>query len=66
MREQHHFTAIRVEVLKFKEKLIFYELFEWLQTLKRVFDYKGIYEVKLVSLKLRKYAYIWCINFVAK
>jgi len=46
------------------------ELFlAWLKTLERVFDYKdvpGEKKVKLMALKLRKYASIWWANVVAK
>ena len=41
----------------------------WLRTVERVFDYKDIPDekkVKLVALKLRKYASIWWANLVAK
>jgi len=41
---------------------------DWLRSVERVFDYKVVPEekVKLVALKLRKYAYIWWANVVAK
>ena len=41
---------------------------DWLQTVERVFEYKDIPDdkkVKLVALKLRKYASIWWANLVA-
>ena len=41
---------------------------DWLQTVERLFKYKDISDdkkVKLVALKLRKYASIWCANLVA-
>jgi len=42
---------------------------DWLQTAERIFDYKDIpkgKKVKLVALKLQKYASIWWANLVAK
>jgi len=42
---------------------------DWLRTVERVFDYKDVPDekkVKLVALKLRKYASIWWANLVAK
>ena len=42
---------------------------DWLRTVGRVFDYKDVLEqkkVKLVALKLQKYASIWWANVVAK
>jgi len=42
---------------------------DWLQTVERVFDFKDIPEekkVKLVALKLRRYASTWWANVVAK
>ena len=42
---------------------------DWLQMVERVFNYKDIPDekkVKLVALKLRKYASIWWANLVTK
>jgi len=42
---------------------------EWLQAVERAFECKEISEekkVKLVVLKLRKYASLWWINLLAK
>jgi len=42
---------------------------DWLRTVERVFDYKDVpheKKVKLMALKLRKYASIWWANLVAK
>jgi len=42
---------------------------DWLQTIERVFEFKDFPEekkVKLVALKLRKYASIWWLNVVSK
>jgi len=42
---------------------------DWLQNVERIFEFKDILEgkkVKLVPLKLRKYAFIWLSNVVSK
>ena len=65
-RESHlHF---RVDIPKFEGQLDSDLLLDWLQTMERVFEYKVIPDdkkVKLVALKLRKYASIWWANLVA-
>jgi len=48
-----------VDIPEFEGKLDLHELLDWLQTVERMFDYKDIpneKKVKLVALKLRKYA----------
>jgi len=58
-----------VEILEFEGKLAPYEFFEWLQTVERILEYKDIpedWKVKLVALRLRKYASLWWINLNAK
>jgi len=48
--------------LEFKGKLDPDEFLEWMQTVERIFEYEEIPEdkkVKLVALKLRKYAPLW-------
>ena len=45
------------------------EISEWLHTVQRVFDYKGVSEakeVKLIAIKLRKYADHWWTNCCKK
>ena len=42
---------------------------DWLNTVKRVFEYKEVPDdkkIKLVALKLRKYASVWWSNVEAK
>lgn len=41
------------------------EFLDWLHTVERVFDFKEVSDerkVKIVPLKLRKYASLWCEN----
>ena len=45
------------------------DFLEWLQTVERVFEYKEIpdeQKVKVIALKLRKYASLWWTNLLAK
>jgi len=45
------------------------EFFEGVQIIKRVFEYKDVLEdkkVKLVALKIRKYASLWWENLIKK
>ena len=68
-RNQSNFGDIKVEVSEFEGRLDPDEFIEWLQTVERVFDYKEIPEdkkVKLVALRLRKYASLWWTNLCAK
>jgi len=58
-----------VEVPEFEGKLDPNEFLKWLPTGEGVFDYKEILEdkkVKLVALRLRKYASLWRTNVCAK
>ena len=53
------FNDFKVDILEFEGKLDPNEFLEWMQTVKRIFEYKEILaekKVKLVALKLRKYA----------
>jgi len=46
-----------------------YEFLKWLQTIQRVFEYNDVSQgkkVKLVALKLRKYASLWWENVIEK
>jgi len=59
----------RVDIPEFEGQLDPDSFLDWLHTVERVFDYKDIPEetkVKLVALKLRKYASIWWANLVSK
>ena len=59
----------RVEIAKFEGKLDPNEFIEWLSTVKQIFEYEEIQEdkkVKLVALRLRKYASSWWIKLCAK
>jgi len=68
-RHQPNLNDIRVKVLEFEGKLDPDEFFEWLQTVERVFEFKDILEdkkVKLVALKLMKYASFCWTNLLTK
>jgi len=68
-RNQVNTNDFRVEVPKFEGKLDPEEFIDWLNTVERVFEYKDIPDdkkVKLVALRLRKYACLWWTNFNAK
>jgi len=57
-----------VDIPKFEGQLDLDLFLDWLRMVERVFDYKDVPEekkVKLVPLKLRKYASIWWANVVA-
>ena len=63
-----HFD-FKVDIPEFEGKLDPDEFLDWLQTVERVFDFKDIPDekkVKLVALKLRRYASTWWANIVAK
>jgi len=65
-REAH--LDFRVDIPEFEGQLDPDHFIDWLQTVERVFDYKDIPDdkkVKLVALKLRKYASIWWQNLVS-
>jgi len=59
----------RVEVPEFEVKLDPEEFLDWLHSVERVFEYKdvpGDKKVKLVALRLKKYASMWWTNVCAK
>ena len=59
----------KVEVPEFEGKLDPEEFLDWRHMVERVFEYKDIPEekkVKLVALRLRKYASLWWTNLCAK
>ena len=54
---------------EFEGKLDPEDFLDWLHTVERVFEYKDIPEdkkVKLIALRLRKYASLWWTNLCAK
>ncbi|VFQ88380.1 unnamed protein product [Cuscuta campestris] len=62
-------TDFKVDLLTFEGKNDPDEFLEWLETVDRVFDFKDVPEdkkVKLVALKLRKYASTWWTNTATK
>jgi len=59
----------RVEIPKFEGKLSPDEFLEWMYTIECIFEYKDVPEdkkVKLVAVRLRKYASLWWTNLCAK
>ena len=59
----------RVDIPEFEGKLDPEEFLDWISTVERVFEYKDVPEdkkVKLVALKLQKYASLWWTNLCAK
>ena len=65
-RSHHDF---KVDIPEFEGQLDPDIFLDWLQTVERVFEFKDIPDdrkVKLVALKLRKYASIWWSNVVSK
>jgi len=70
-RSNYNFNSneFRVDIPEFEGKLDPEEFLDWLNTVERVFDYKEVPEdkkVKLVALKLRKYASLWWTNLCTK
>ena len=68
-RQGSNLEDFRVEIPEFEGKLDPDHFLDWLQTIERIFEYKEVPEenkVKLVALKLRKYASIWWANLTAK
>ncbi|VFQ77859.1 unnamed protein product [Cuscuta campestris] len=62
-------TDFKVDLPTFESKNDPDEFLEWLETVERVFDFKDVLEdkiVKLVALKLRKYASTWWTNTSTK
>ena len=63
------FNDFKLEISEFEGQLYLDLFLGWLRTIERVFEYKDIPEgkkVKLVAVKLRKYASIWWSNVVSK
>ena len=68
-RRTPNFHEFKVDLPEFEGKLDPDDFLEWLQTVERIFEYKEIPEdqkVKLVALKLRKYASLWWSNLLTK
>jgi len=68
-RLQANFTDFSVEVPKFKCKQDPEEFLDWMHTVVHVFEYKDVQEdkkVKLLALRLRKYASLWWTKLCAK
>jgi len=69
IRREGSYGDFKVDIPEFEGQLDPDYFLDWLQTVERVFEYDDILEdkkVKLVALKLRKYASIWWANLVAK
>nr|GEW87634.1 RNA-directed DNA polymerase [Tanacetum cinerariifolium] len=65
----HYSNDIKVDIHEYNGKLDPDEFVEWLRTVELVFDYKQTTEdnkVKVVALKLRKYASTWWSNVCLK
>jgi len=68
-RSTQNSNDFRVDIPEFESKLYPKEFLNWLSIVELVFEYKDMPEdkkVKLVSLKLRKYASLWWTNLYAK
>ncbi|PWA34626.1 hypothetical protein CTI12_AA617250 [Artemisia annua] len=64
-----HSNDIKVDIPEYDGKLDPDEFVEWIRTVERVFDYKETTDdnkVKIVALKLRKYASTWWSNVCLK
>ena len=65
-REAH--LDFRVDIPEFEGQLDPDQFIDWLQTVERVFEYKDVPDdkkVKLVALKLRRYASVWWQNVIS-
>jgi len=68
-RGQGNSNDFRVEIPVYEGKLDPEEFLDWLHTVERVFECKDVSEekkVKLVALRLRKYASLWWTNLCVK
>jgi len=62
-------SNFKVKILEFEGQLNLDEFVDWMNAVKRVFKYNDVPDdkkVKLVALKLRKYASIWWSNVLSK
>jgi len=68
-RTHQNSNDFKVKIPEFEGKLDLDEFLEWLHTVERVFDYKDIPDekkVKLLALRLQRYASLWWTNLCAK
>ena len=71
-RVRHSKTSsmdFRVEILEFEGQLNLDDFLDWLSTVERAFEYQDIPDdkkVKVIALKLRRYASIWSNNILSK
>ena len=68
-RQHHNFNDFKVDIPEFEGRLDPDDFLEWIQTVERVFEYKEVpdeQKVKIVALKLRKYASLWWTNLLTK
>ena len=68
-RPTTNLNDFKVDIPEFEGKLDSDDFLEWLQTVERVFEYKEIpdeQKMKLIALKLRKYASLWWTNLLTK
>jgi len=66
---QANTNDFKVKILEYEGKLDPEEFLEWLHTVERIFEYEDVPEdkkVKLVALRLRKYASFWWTNLCSK
>ena len=68
-RQPNNFNDFKVDIPEFEGRLDPDDFLEWIQTVERVFEYKEVpdeQKVKVIALKLRKYASLWWTNLLAK
>jgi len=68
-RQANYSNDFKVDLPEFEGNLDPDDFAEWLQTIERIFEFKEIADekrLKLVALKLRKYASLWWTNFLTK
>jgi len=68
-RQAINFNEFKVDIPEFEGKLDPDDFLEWIQTVERVFEYKEVpdeQKVKIIALKLRKYASLWWTNLLTK
>ena len=68
-RQVTNFNEFKVNIPEFEGKLDPDDFLEWIQMVERVFEYKEIpdeQKVKVIALKLRKYASLWWTNLLTK
>ena len=68
-RQNINFNDFKVDIPEFEGRLDPDDFLEWIQTVERVFEYKEVpdeQKVKIIALKLRKYASLWWTNLLTK